>query len=98
MVQRGQDCGFARESGQAIGVVRKRIRQDLQRDIAIELGVARAIDLAHAAGPKGREDLVGTKAITGGQAHREWPDYTVELRGDGDKMTQPFGLASASSS
>ena len=44
--------------------------QDLDRDVAIQLRVARAIHLAHAAGPEGREDFVGAEASAGeeGQA------------------------------
>ena len=33
--------------GEPFGIVSERVRQDLDRDIAIELGVARPIDLAH---------------------------------------------------
>ena len=43
--------------------------QDLHRDRAIEAGVARLVDLAHAARSERREDLVRPEARTGGQAH-----------------------------
>ena len=49
MIQRGEDLGFALEARQPIGVVRERFGQDLDRDVAIQLRVARAIDLAHPA-------------------------------------------------
>ena len=48
MVQRGQGLGFASESRQALGVMGKRVRQDLDRDVTIELGITRPIDFAHA--------------------------------------------------
>ena len=45
MVQRGEGLGFACESGESVGVVRERVRQDFHRDIAIEPGVGRPVDL-----------------------------------------------------
>ncbi len=57
MVQGGEGLGFASESGQTLGVMRKRVRQDLDRDVAIELGITRPIDLSHAAIAKGRHNL-----------------------------------------
>ena len=58
MVERGEDLRFALEAGQAIGIVGEGIGQDFQGDIAIELGVARAIDLAHAARTESGENLI----------------------------------------
>ena len=52
MVQRREDLRFAFETGEPIGVVGEGGGQDLDRDVAIELRIARAIDLAHAAGAK----------------------------------------------
>ena len=49
VVERRQQLGFALESGQVIGIGRQRGRQGLQRHVAIELRIARAIHLAHAA-------------------------------------------------
>jgi hypothetical protein len=45
MVQRGENLGFSPEAGQSIRIVREVFRQNLQRDVAIELRVARPIDL-----------------------------------------------------
>jgi hypothetical protein len=44
--------------------VRKRLRQDLDRDEAIEPRVARAIDLSHSTGAEWGDDLVRTEART----------------------------------
>ena len=44
----------------------ERLGQDLDRDVAIQLRVARAIDLAHAAGAERRQDLVRAEACAGG--------------------------------
>ena len=45
MIQRGEGLGFAGETRQPIGVVRERVGQDFEGDVAIELRVAGAIDL-----------------------------------------------------
>jgi hypothetical protein len=45
------------------------MRQNFQRDIAIEARIARAIDLAHAAGADGGQDLVRPEASTGTEGH-----------------------------
>ena len=47
------DFGFALEAGEPVGVGGERRRQDLDRDLALQLRVGRAIDLAHAAGADG---------------------------------------------
>ena len=52
--------------------------QDLDRDVAAEPRVARAIDLAHAAGAERRDDLVGAEPGAGRECHGTtlilWPD------------------------
>ena len=63
------------EPGEPIGIVRERVGQDLDRDIAIELRVARAIHLAHAAFADRGGDLVGAEARAGGKG-QSWCDYT----------------------
>src|SRR5687767_13358980 len=52
-----QEC-FASEPRDAIRVVGKRIGKNLDRDVAIELRIASAVDLAHAAGAEQRVDFV----------------------------------------
>src|SRR5262245_54725536 len=69
MIQRGEDVGFAREPRAPIGVPGEQRRQDFQRDLALQLRVARAIDLAHPARAEGSENLVGTKVSAGCQPH-----------------------------
>ena len=49
MIERGEQPRFALEAREPSGSRRERARQDLDRDVAAELRVARAIDLAHAA-------------------------------------------------
>ena len=52
MIQRGQHLRFPLEPREALGIASERGWQDLDRDIAIELGIARAVDLAHPAHTK----------------------------------------------
>ena len=63
-------CASRLKRASRSGSQREELGQDLQRDVAIELRVARAIDLAHAACAEGRDDLVGAEARAGGQRHQ----------------------------
>ena len=65
MAEAGEQFRLALEAGQTVGVVREGLGQRLDRDVAAESRVARAIDLTHAAGAERREDLVGAEAGTG---------------------------------
>jgi hypothetical protein len=47
-------------------------RQDLDRHVAIEFGVVRAVDLPHTAGADGRTDLIRAKASAGRERRHEW--------------------------
>ena len=69
MIERCEQSCFAFEARQAIGVRRERRRQDLQRDVAPELGIARAIHFAHPAGPEQRDDLVDADPGSRRQSH-----------------------------
>ena len=60
---------LALEARERVGVGREPRRQHLDRDVALEPRVARAIDLAHAARAEGRRDLVGAEASAGRHAH-----------------------------
>ena len=65
VVQGGQRPGFALEPRHAIRIVHEVRRQNLQRDLAPELCVARAIHLTHAARAERREDFVRTDTDAG---------------------------------
>ena len=58
MVERRQQACLALEARQAVRISRERGRDNLDRHVAAERGIARAIDLAHAARPKEADDLV----------------------------------------
>jgi hypothetical protein len=66
MRERGDRLGLALETGKPFGVARKQVREDLDRNVAIEPRIARTIDLAHAPGADGRLDDVRTEARAGG--------------------------------
>ena len=63
----------ARRSGSAA----KAARQQLERDVAPELRVRRAIDLAHAAGAERCNDVVGAQTAARGQAQLSAPRIVV---------------------
>ena len=66
MVQRGEDLRFADEPCEAIGIVGDGGQQHFDRDVAIQLRVARAIHLAHAADANRIEDFKNAEACAGG--------------------------------
>ena len=74
MVERGEHLRFAMKACEAIRIGGERRRQDLQRDVAIELCIARAIHLAHAAGADGGDDFIRPETSGGTDGHRfvEW--------------------------
>ena len=81
VVQRGQRLrlrGWNRASRSAS--LANEIGQDLDRDLAIELGVAGAIDLAHPAGAERGENLVGAEARAGREGHHYLWIAAVQLR------------------
>jgi len=65
VVQRGEGFGFALEPSQPIGVGGEVRRHDLDGDVSVEHGVARAIDLTHAAGTDGSGDFIRAEAGAG---------------------------------
>jgi hypothetical protein len=69
-VRERSDCfRFALESQERRRAVDQARRQHFDRDVAIELGIARAIDLAHPAGADRRDDVVGAEAGSDRQRH-----------------------------
>ena len=52
------------------------MRQDLDRDVAVELLVPRPVHLAHPTGTQRREDLVGAETSSGCERHQVGALYT----------------------
>ena len=73
--QRRHRLGLAVKPRDPFGVSSVRIRQALDRDLAIELRVTGAINLAHAARPEQADDLVRAEPTTDGQSQ----DSVLEL-------------------
>ena len=63
MIQRCEGVGFAVEARDAVRIVRKRFRQELEGDVAAEAGVACAIDRTHSACTQFADDPVRTKRL-----------------------------------
>jgi hypothetical protein len=74
VVERRQRLRLAREPGQSLRIARKDLRQHFQRDVAIEPGVAGAVDLAHSAGADRSQHFVGTEP--GPRRERHGGEYT----------------------
>ena len=70
VVQGGDGLRFALESLAALGVGGRDVRQNLERHLALQPRIARAIDFAHAAGAEQRHDLVGTEPCSRAERHR----------------------------
>ncbi len=73
VVERREKLCFTSEPGDALGVAGELRRKDLDRDIPIQPGVARAIDLAHATLAEGADDLVRAELLAGREGHRRAP-------------------------
>jgi hypothetical protein len=58
---------FPLEAREAHRVLRHASGKHLDRDLAIELRVARPLHLAHPARAEGRDDLVGAEVVSGEQ-------------------------------
>ncbi len=82
MRQRRDRQSFALESRQGVWISAERLRQDLDRHIALQLRVPRPVHLSHPAHPDGREDFVGTEACSGWKCHPTWRE-TLHLGSSG---------------
>jgi hypothetical protein len=69
MAQRGQHLRFALEAREAFGVRCEGVGKNLQRDVATQPPVARAIDLTHAPGAQRARHLVGAEPRPDLQGH-----------------------------
>jgi hypothetical protein len=72
VVQRGQGLRFALEAHQPIRIEGKGIREDLQCDVAPELGIARPIDLAHSAFAQFGHHLIWAEALANHACGLSW--------------------------
>ena len=78
MVEEGEYLRLTLKACEPFGVVRKQIREDFDRDVAIELRVPRAIDFAHAARADRHADFVRAKTSASSKRHGT-PDQRESL-------------------
>jgi hypothetical protein len=76
MVQRGDGPRFPIEPGAGAGVAGEFSRQHLDRDRAVEPGVAGLVHFAHAAGSERFDDFVGSEPRTRSGVHIDRRDST----------------------
>src|SRR5262245_7414473 len=62
MVECGENLGLALKPREALGIARKVRRQDLERDLALQAGVTRAVDLSHPPCAEGADDFIAPEA------------------------------------
>ena len=84
MRERRHRLGLALESRHSVGVAGQRRRQDLDGHVATEAGIARAVDLAHAAFAQLVEDAIRAEARTGCETHLVGELYGRFTRGRRD--------------
>jgi hypothetical protein len=65
MIERGEELRLAFKPRQPVTVRGERFGQDLDRDVALQLRVARAIHLAHAARAERGHHFVRAEPLTG---------------------------------
>jgi hypothetical protein len=65
MIERGQRPCLALKARHTVGVSGDGVGQNLQRDVAFELGIACPIDLTHPAGPERADHLVDAQSGSG---------------------------------
>src|SRR5262249_14847984 len=70
MVERRENFRFTLESAHSVNIARELVRQNLDRDFALELQVAGAVDLAHAAFAEQSGDFVGTEDCAEWDRHK----------------------------
>jgi hypothetical protein len=69
MVERRKDLGFATKTREPFSVCGECCWEDLQRDVASELRVFRAIHFAHPAAANQRQDFVRAEASPRSKGH-----------------------------
>jgi hypothetical protein len=70
MIERGEELRLALKAREAFRIGGKDGGQDLDRDVAMQFGIAAVIRLAHPAFAQLGDDLKGTEARARGEGHR----------------------------
>src|SRR5687767_6289229 len=83
MTERGEDLRLALEARQAVGIERERVRDDLERHVAVQPRVARPVNLAHAAGAERADDFVRANVCACSECHVAGANYRVDAKTTG---------------
>ncbi len=86
MIERREHLCFAAKPREPIGIAGQQVRQHLQRDLAVQFRIAGAVDLAHAAGADGGNNLVWAQPGPGSKRHKEWSEYMPHGRRLGQRQ------------
>src|SRR5262245_34086936 len=92
MIQRGECAGLALKAGQAFGVMCESLGQDLDRDVAAQVGVRGSIDFPHAAHADLGATFIRAESGAGGQCHDAaqgfyW--FAAQWRRSVDRSSEP---------
>ena len=71
MIEGGERLCLALEAGDGIGICRRELGKNLDRDVAIQPAVARPVDVAHPTGANRRENLVRSDPGARQKGHKE---------------------------
>ncbi len=89
MIERREHLGFAFEPRQPIRIVHDRVGKDLDRDLTVEPGITRAVDLAHATRAERADDFVGAEARAAGEWHGSGSALASSSHRTGGHFTGP---------
>ena len=70
VIQRGENFGFALKAREPVSIGGQRRRQNLDRNLAFQLGIGGPIHLAHPALSDMGDDFIGAKPCTWSQSQR----------------------------
>ena len=82
VIEGGNDAGFVPKAGKALGIGGDVGGEYLERGVAAKPRIVRAIDVAHASGTQGRQNLVASDVPAVGEVHggtRILPDEAHSL-------------------
>ena len=90
MIQRRERLRFASEPRQPLRIIRKRRRQNLDGDVAIELRVTSAEHFAHTARPDGAGDFIRSETHTGQEGHESTQSSPAVPASSGGSPLMPW--------
>src|ERR1041385_2285360 len=90
MIERGEHFRFTLKAGDAVGIARELIGQDLDRDFALQLRVACTIHFTHSAATQQGQNVVRAETIACDDAHGLAFQFTRTVIGDGVSSVMVF--------